>query len=159
MPMAHATWTRRVFASPSAEANSLPKKRSRKWRTRTRNSDCCSLSTELSRARTESESTASRDTESVRCAGSMRNPHDFDHLARGGLSILLAHQLRKDLFEAGQLHQPREVGGCRIGNDLALRDYDHAIAELLDDFEHVRDIEDRFAGAGKFVQQVPKQAR
>ena len=75
----------------------------------------------------------------------MGTPHHIDHSLRNALRVLLFDQLRKDAFKIGQAHQLRKVGGAGIGQDPALGDNDHAIADLLDDFKHMGDVEDSFA--------------
>ena len=75
----------------------------------------------------------------------MANLHHLHHLLRNGPRVLLLDQLRKDAFKIGQAHQLRKVGGASIGQDPAFGDHDDAVADLLDDFKHMGDVEDSFA--------------
>ncbi len=64
----------------------------------------------------------------------------------------------KTLSSVGQLHQAGEVAGRGVCDDLAPGEDDDAVADALDDFEHVRDVEDGFAFAGEQDEQVFEEA-
>jgi hypothetical protein len=78
--------------------------------------------------------------------------------AAQGARVLLLNQLRKDAFKIGKAHQPGEIGGRSVGQDPALCNDDDAVADLLDDFKHMRDVEDRFAFCGEQLKQIFEQA-
>ena len=60
----------------------------------------------------------------------------------------------KTLSRLASCERGLEFGGWRVGKDFALGDDDDAVADQLDDFEHVRDVEDGLALRGELLQQV-----
>src|ERR1039457_4120559 len=155
MPVATAMRIRRALASPSGEAVSWLKKRSRKWRTSSANWLRLGARTGPRAAWALSESASGSDIMNRRWNSSpMANLHDLHHLLRNGPRVLLLDQLRKDAFKIGQAHQLRKIGGAGIGQDPALGDNDHAIADLLDNFKHMGDVEDSLALRREQLQEV-----
>ena len=61
----------------------------------------------------------------------------------------IRYELREYAFKIGQAHQLCEIGGRRVGQDAALGDDDDAVAYLLHDFQHMRDVDDCLAFRGK----------
>ena len=88
----------------------------------------------------------------------MLRRHGFNKLPGEGAGVVLLDELREDAFEIGQGEQAFEVGWSRVGADAAAGEDDDAVADLLDDFEHVRDVEDGFAARGEFEEQVFEEA-
>src|SRR5580658_3873350 len=106
IPVAMATRMRRDLASPSGEAVSWLKKRSRKWRTSSENWLRFGTWTAPSAAWALSESAAGSDIIKRRWNSSrMANLHHLDHLLRECPCVLLFHKLRKDAFKIGKTHQ------------------------------------------------------
>ena len=52
-----------------------------------------------------------------------------------------------------------ELGGWGVGEDFAFGDDDDAVADVLDDFEDVRDVEDRLALGGERFEEVFEETR
>ena len=75
----------------------------------------------------------------------LANLHHLNHLLRECARILLLNELCEDAFEIWQTHQLGQVAWMRVGENPALRNDDDAVADLLDDFKHMGDVEDSFA--------------
>ncbi len=70
------------------------------------------------------------------------------------VGVLLLDELGEDAFEIGELQGGLQLGGWGVGEDLSFGDDDDAIADQLDDFEDVRDVEDCLALRGELLQQI-----
>ena len=68
-------------------------------------------------------------------------------------------ELGKNALEVGQAHEPRQFGGRRVGKHSAFGDDNDASANLLDDFEHMRDVEDGFSLGGEHLKKIFEEAR
>src|ERR1700685_3404923 len=158
-PVATATRMRRAFASPSGEAVSWLKKRSRKCRTSSENWLRCGTCTAPSAAWAFNESASGSDIMKSRWNSSrMANLHHLDHLLRRAAGILLLHQLRKHALKIRQAHQFGELGGMSVGQNSALGNHDHAAANLLDHFKHMGDVDHCFALRSQQLEQIFEQA-
>jgi hypothetical protein len=82
----------------------------------------------------------------------------FDQAASDRACVLLTDELGKDAFEAAELHDGCELGGWSVGEELALGEDDDAVADLLDDFEDVRDVKNRLPFCGEFLEEVFEEA-
>src|SRR5271170_6792021 len=107
--------------SPSSEVNGLSKKRSKKCRVKTTKRFMRATSFLGIRAWTSRESTGFSGDEKIWNALCMGGSHDFDHFAGHCLRVLLLDQLSEDAFEAGQLHELRQLRGRSVGADFSLR--------------------------------------
>ena len=83
----------------------------------------------------------------------MATVHHLYYLLRDTPCVLLLYELRKNAFQIRQAHQIRKIGGASVGQYSSLRNHDDAIANLLDHFKHVRNVEDRFAPVPRAVQE------
>ncbi len=88
----------------------------------------------------------------------MMHLHEIDHLACDLFGVGLLDQLSKGAFERGQMHEAGKLGGCGVGDDLALGKNDDAVTDALDDLEDVRDIKDSFALLGEQDEEVFEEA-
>jgi hypothetical protein len=84
----------------------------------------------------------------------MSGLHDFDDGTRAGARVLLLDELREDTLKVGKTHKAGEIAGRRVGEDFAAGDDDDAAADLFDDFENVRDVEDGFALDGQDFEKI-----
>jgi hypothetical protein len=89
----------------------------------------------------------------------MTHLHYVDQVAGDLFGVGLLDELGEDAFERGQGHQLGEVMRRGIGDDLAAGEDDDAVADALDGFEHVRDVEDGFAFAREQDEEVFEEAR
>jgi len=71
--------------------------------------------------------------------------HHLDHLLRENSRVFLLHELRKDAFEIGKMHELLQIGGASVGQHAALGNYHDTAANLLNHFKNVGDIEHGFA--------------
>src|ERR1700679_399603 len=94
-----------VNVSPSTCTVSLSKKRRKKWSTSVRKTRFRSVIAHL---------------------------HHIHHVACDLLGVGLLHQLREHAFKRWQRHQLGEIARRGVGNLLALRQHNHAIADTLD---------------------------
>src|ERR1700753_395017 len=142
--VAQAMRTIRALASPSGEAVSWLKNRSRKWRTRSENW-ARSGARGAPKAACAFNATGSVEVNKRWVNSDMGSVHHGDNLLGDAPRILLLHQLRKHTFERRKLHQPGELRRRSIGQHLSLCNHDHAIAPLLHHLQHVRDVENSLA--------------
>ena len=84
----------------------------------------------------------------------MSGLHDFDDGTRAGARVLLLDELREDTLKVGKTHKAGEIAGRRVGEDFAAGDDDDAAADLLNDLENVRDVEDGFALGSQDFEKV-----
>src|ERR1700684_4738407 len=111
--------------SPSADTRSLSKNLPKKCRASSRNCDT-----------------------SFWRAGGMAAPlrlHYFHDVFGDLFGIFLQHQLRKNIFKRGQFHEVPQVLDRVVCHHHSLAQNDHAAADLLDDFEYVRAVQNGFS--------------
>jgi len=84
----------------------------------------------------------------------MVNRHDVDKLARDALGILLLDELGEDALEICECERGFELRGRRVCQDFAFGNDDDTVADQLDDFEDVRDVEDCLALSCELLQEV-----
>jgi hypothetical protein len=89
----------------------------------------------------------------------MAELHHLDHLLGNGPRVLLLDQLREDAFKIGQAHEAGELRGTGVSENFSLGDDDDAIADLLDDFEDMRDVKDGLAFRGEQFEEVFEETR
>jgi hypothetical protein len=85
--------------------------------------------------------------------------HHVRDVARRLRRVRLQHQLREHLFERPVRHQGTQLIDRVFCDDAAAVQDDDAGAELLDDFEHMRAVEDGLAAAGEQMDEMPEHQR
>src|SRR5690349_1570492 len=114
---------------PGVETRSLSKKRRKKWR----------------RSSKPVEWVSSSQSRKVCRAWRMRDRsalHGGDNAADQAARVFLLGQLRENSFERGLLHQVAQALNGVVRHDFSFAQYDHGRTDFLDDFEHVRAVED-----------------
>src|SRR5271155_706814 len=139
----------RIPLPPSAEVIGLSKKRSKKCRARTTNLFMRTISLLRICACTSRDKTGCSGGVKTWKALCMRCPHHFDHFVGDGFRVLLLDQLREDAFETRQLHKLRQLRRRCVRTNLSLGDHNDAAANLLDNFKHMRNVEDGFTLGGE----------
>ena len=85
--------------------------------------------------------------------------HYVRDVARGPLRIVAQHELREHFFERRTRHELSKAAHRIVGDDAAAVQDDHAVTELLDQFENVRAVEHRLAARGERANQMTKHQR
>ena len=88
----------------------------------------------------------------------MSGLHDLHDLLGDGPGILLADELGEGAFEVWKVHEFGQLGRMGIGKNSAVGNHDDTVADLLDNFEHVRDIKNSLALRGQQFQQIFEQS-
>src|SRR5579872_3121824 len=68
--------------------------------------------------------------------------------------VVLLDELGEDLLQVRKVHEIAQAADRIVGDDAAAVEHYDVLADLLDELEHVRDIQDNFAPSGEGAEQV-----
>ena len=84
----------------------------------------------------------------------MSGLHDLHDLLSDSPGILLADELGECALKIGKTHELRQLGRMGIGENSAVGNYNDAAADLFNNFEHMRDVENGLALRSKQFKEI-----
>jgi hypothetical protein len=79
----------------------------------------------------------------------MSGLHDLHDLLGHDASVLLPDELSECALKIGQMHELRQLGRMGVGENSAVGNYNDTAADLFNNFEHMRDVENGLAVRSK----------